>query len=151
MLLLRPDFNIMPTVYLTRQEKFNAAHKLWIDAWSEEENIAFFGKCANKNWHGHNFILNVTVKGQPDPVIGWVMDAKKLSKIIKDVVIEKVDHSNLNLDVDFIPKGTMPTTENMAILIWDQLKPHIDQNQCSLHCVKLQETDSIYVEYFGEA
>lgn len=141
----------MPTVYLTRLEKFNAAHKLWIDIWSEEENIAFFGKCANKNWHGHNFTLSVTVKGQPDPLIGWVMDAKKLSKIMKEVIIEKVDHSNLNLDVDFIPKGTMPTTENMAILIWEQLKPHVEKNHCTLHCVKLQETDSIYVEYFGEA
>lgn len=141
----------MPTVYLTRLEKFNAAHKLWIDIWSEEENIAFFGKCANKNWHGHNFTLSVTVKGQPDPLIGWVMDAKKLSKIMKEVIIEKVDHSNLNLDVDFIPEGTMPTTENMAILIWEQLKPHVEKNHCTLHCVKLQETDSIYVEYFGEA
>ncbi|MFZ1703414.1 MAG: 6-carboxytetrahydropterin synthase [Saprospiraceae bacterium] len=141
----------MALVYLTRLEKFNAAHKLWIDAWTEEENINFFGKCANKNWHGHNFSLSVTVKGQPDPLIGWVIDAKQLSKIICDVIIKKLDHSNLNLDVDFIPSGMVPTTENIAILIWDQLKPFLDKKHCSLHCVKLQETDSIYVEYYGES
>lgn len=148
---MRPYLQIMAIVYLTRLEKFNAAHKLWIESWTEEENINFFGKCANKNWHGHNFILKVTVKGQPDPLIGWVMDAKKLGKLIRDVIIDKLDHSNLNLDVDFIPKNVMPTTENMAILIWEQLKPHIEQNHCILHCVTLQETDSIYVEYYGES
>lgn len=141
----------MPTVYLTRLEKFNAAHKLWIESWTEAENVSFFGKCANKNWHGHNFTLSVTVKGQPDPLIGWVLDAKKLGKIIREVIIEKVDHSNLNIDVDFVPPGMVPTTENMAILIWEQLRPHVEKNQCILHCVKLQETDSIFVEYYGES
>jgi 6-pyruvoyltetrahydropterin/6-carboxytetrahydropterin synthase len=138
----------MALVYLTRVEKFNAAHKLWIHDWSEEENFSYFGKCANKNWHGHNYLLYVTVKGEPDPVIGFVHDAKKLSAIIREVIIEKLDHSNLNMDVDFIPKGMMPTTENMSILIWRELAPHI--RGCTLHCVKLQETDTIYAEYYGE-
>jgi 6-pyruvoyltetrahydropterin/6-carboxytetrahydropterin synthase len=106
----------MAIVYLTRVEKFNAAHKLWISEWTEEENFAYFGKCANKNWHGHNYTLYVTVKGTPDPLIGFVHDAKKLSKIIREVITDKLDHSNLNLDTDFLPAGMMPTTENMTLL-----------------------------------
>lgn len=135
-------------VYLTRKERFNAAHKLWVEAWSEEKNVAIFGKCANKNWHGHNYTLFVTVKGQPDPLTGFVMDAKKLSKLIREKVIDKLDHCNLNLDVDFIPKGTQATTENMVCLIWKELEPSI-QN-CQLHSVRLHETENIYAEYFGE-
>ena len=135
-------------VYLTRTEKFNAAHKLWIKDWSEEKNFEIFGKCANKNWHGHNYKLEVTVKGTPDPVTGFIIDAKKLSKIIIKHIIDKVDHCNLNLDVDFIPEGTMPTTENLVILFWNELAPHLDG--CMLHRIKLIETDTIYAEYFGE-
>jgi len=140
----------MAIVYLTRIEKFNAAHKLWISSWSDEQNFNYFGKCANKNWHGHNYTLFVTVKGTPDPLVGFVIDAKKLSKIIREFVTDKLDHSNLNLDIDFLPKETMPTTENMAILIWQQLEPHILNEKCVLHCIKLQETDTIYAEYYGE-
>ncbi len=135
-------------VYLTRRETFNAAHKLWVDAWSEEENLSSFGKCANKNWHGHNYQLFVTVKGKPDPVTGFVMDVKELSLLIKKVIKDQVDHSNLNLDVAFIPKGMQPTTENLAILFWQQLEPHL--KGCQLHCIKLWETENIYVEYYGE-
>jgi 6-pyruvoyltetrahydropterin/6-carboxytetrahydropterin synthase len=135
-------------VYLTRRERFNAAHKLWVEDWSEEKNFEWFGKCANRNWHGHNYDLYVTVKGSPDPVTGFVMDVKNLSQIIKQVIVEQVDHSNLNLDVAFIPKGMQPTTENLAILFWQQLEPHI--TGCQLHCIKLWETENIYVEYFGE-
>lgn len=135
-------------VYLTRRERFNAAHKLWVEAWSEEKNQAMFGKCSNRNWHGHNYELFVTVKGSPDPVTGFVMDVKELSNIIKREITDKVDHSNLNLDVDFIPKGLQPTTENLAILFWKQLTPYI--KDCQLHCIKLCETENIYVEYFGE-
>ena len=107
-----------------------------------------FGKCANKNWHGHNYALFVTVKGNPDPITGFIMDVKKLSDIMKKVVVDKLDHSNLNLDVDFIPKKMQATTENLCKLIWEQLEPHIEG--CKLHCVKLQETENIYAEYFGE-
>jgi 6-pyruvoyltetrahydropterin/6-carboxytetrahydropterin synthase len=135
-------------VYLTRVERFNAAHKLWVSHWTEEQNLSVFGKCANKNWHGHNYSLFVTVKGQPDLTTGFVIDAKKLGAIIKEHVVEKLDHSNLNLDVDFIPKSLQPTTENLVMLIWQQLEPHI--HGCQLHCIKLVETESIFAEYYGE-
>jgi 6-pyruvoyltetrahydropterin/6-carboxytetrahydropterin synthase len=138
----------MPLVYLTKIEKFNAAHKLWVEGWTEEENRAVFGKCANKNWHGHNYQLVVTVKGEPHPQTGFIMDAKKLGALIKTNITEILDHSNLNLDVDFIPKHLQPTTENLVILIWQQLEPHLAE--CRLHCIKLIETDTIYAEYYGE-
>lgn len=135
-------------VYLTRKERFNAAHKLWVDKWSEKKNFRVFGKCANKNWHGHNYSLYVTVKGTPDPETGFVMDAKKLSKLIRKEITNKVDHSNLNLDVDFIPKKMQPTTENLVILFWKILQPKI--KGCELHSIKLWETETIYAEYLGE-
>jgi len=137
----------MATVYVTRVERFNAAHKLWVDEWSEEKNFEFFGKCANANWHGHNYRLEVTVKGKPNPTTGFVMDAKKLGEIMKREVTEKLDHRNLNLDVDFI-KDVQPTSENLTILIWNQLKPHI--TECELASVKLYETENIFAEYRGE-
>ena len=135
-------------VYITRRERFNAAHKLWVKSWSEEKNLEVFGKCANKNWHGHNYDLFVTVKGKPDPLTGFIVDVKKLSKIIKRVIIEELDHKNLNIDVSFIPEDVQPTTEILVMLIWEQLLPHIEG--CELHCVKLYETENIYAEYFGE-
>ena len=135
-------------VYLTRRERFNAAHKLWVKDWSKKKNKQVFGKCANKNWHGHNFELFVTVKGTPDPHTGFVMDAKKLSNLIKKKVLKHLDHNNLNLDVPFIPKGMQPTTENLVIVIWQQLEPHI--KNCHLHSVKLYETENIFAEYLGE-
>lgn len=134
-------------VYLTRVEHFNAAHKLYNAAWSREKNDEVFGKCANENWHGHNYELFVTVKGQPNPDTGFVMDVKKLSTLIKDEVIEKVDHRNLNLDVDFL-EGKFCSTENLAIGIWQQLEKHLPA-EVNLHCIKLYETPRIYVEYFG--
>jgi len=138
----------MATVYLTRRERFNAAHKLWVKDWSEKKNLKVFGKCANKNFHGHNYELFVTVKGTPDPLTGFVMDAKKLSNLIKKEVTTHLDHSNLNKDVKFISKKTQPTTENLVILIWKQLAPHI--KGCQLHSIKLYETENIFAEYFGE-
>jgi 6-pyruvoyltetrahydropterin/6-carboxytetrahydropterin synthase len=134
-------------VYLTRLEHFNAAHKLYNPNWSREKNDEVFGMCANDNWHGHNFDLYVTVKGEPDQDTGFLVDVKKLSKLIKEYVIEKVDHKNLNMDVDFL-QGKMCSTENLAIGIWNELKPHLPSN-VELHCVKLYETPRIYVEYFG--
>lgn len=135
-------------VYLTRSEHFNAAHKLYNPNWSLEQNEAVFGKCANENWHGHNYELLVTIKGKPDPDTGFVFDVKRLSLIIRDHIIEKLDHRNLNLDVDFM-RGKMCSTENLAIAIWQQLQPHLPQD-VQLHCIKLYETPRIYVEYFGE-
>ncbi len=135
-------------VYLTRNEHFNAAHKLYNPAWSYEKNEEVFGKCANENWHGHNYELQVTVKGRPDAHTGFVFDVKKLSNIIKEQVIEKCDHRNLNVDVEFM-RDKMCSTENLAIGIWDQLIPHLPAN-ITLHCIRLFETPRIYVEYFGE-
>jgi 6-pyruvoyltetrahydropterin/6-carboxytetrahydropterin synthase len=135
-------------VYLTRVERFNAAHKLWVKTWSTEQNVAVFGKCSNKNWHGHNYTLYVTVKGKPDPITGFVIDAKVLSQLIKNIITDKLDHSNLNLDIDFIPSDLQPTTENLVLLIWRELAPHL--KNCQLHCIKLVETENIYAEYYGE-
>jgi len=134
-------------VYLTRAEHFNAAHKLYNPSWSKEKNDEVFGKCANDNWHGHNYELFVTLKGEPDPDTGFLVDAKKLSIIINQYIIEKLDHRNLNLDVDFM-QGKMCSSENLAIEIWKQLQPHLPAN-IQLHCIKLYETPRIYVEYFG--
>jgi 6-pyruvoyltetrahydropterin/6-carboxytetrahydropterin synthase len=136
-------------VYVTRIERFNSAHKLWVSEWSEEENLAVFGKCSNKNWHGHNYTLHVTVKGTPDPMTGFVMDAKKLSSLIKLHVTDHLDHSNLNLDVHFIPNNLQPTTENLVILIWQQLENALSDFPCQLHSIKLWETENIYAEYYG--
>jgi 6-pyruvoyltetrahydropterin/6-carboxytetrahydropterin synthase len=135
-------------VYLTRLEHFNAAHKLYNPSWDKEKNDEMFGACANENWHGHNFDLFVTIKGEPDADTGFLMDVKKLKLIIKEHVIAKVDHKNLNLDVEFL-KGKMCSTENLAIGIWNQLIPHLPKN-VQLHCIKLYETPRIYVEYFGD-
>ncbi len=135
-------------VYLTRIEHFNAAHKLYNPAWDKEKNEAVFGKCANENWHGHNYELHLTVKGEIDSDTGFVMDAKELSDLIKKFVLEELDHKNLNLDVKFL-KGQMCSTENLVIAIWKQLKPRLP-SQVELHSLKLYETPRIYVEYFGE-
>ena len=135
-------------VYLTRRLRFNAAHKLWVDAWSDEENQRVFGKCANANWHGHNYELFVTVKGQPHPQTGFVMDAKKLKDLVDRVIVDKVDHQNLNLDVDFLRDTPQPTTENVVIAFWRELAPHI--TDATLHCLRLHETENIYAEYYGE-
>ncbi|MFD2920284.1 6-pyruvoyl tetrahydropterin synthase family protein [Terrimonas rubra] len=135
-------------VYLTRVEHFNAAHKLYNPNWDEAKNEAVFGKCANENWHGHNYELYVTVKGQPDEDTGFVFDVKRLSTIIQERVIEKLDHRNLNMDVDFMA-GKLCSTENLAIGIWKELVPHLAAN-IQLHAIKLYETPKIYVEYFGE-
>jgi 6-pyruvoyltetrahydropterin/6-carboxytetrahydropterin synthase len=135
-------------VFLTRKEHFNAAHKLYNPNWSKEENDAVFGLCANENWHGHNYDLYITVKGKPSADTGFVFDVKKLGALIREHITEHLDHKNLNLDVTFM-KNKMCSTENLAIAIWEQLKPHLPES-IQLHCVKLYETERIYVEYFGE-
>lgn len=135
-------------VYLTRLEHFNAAHKLYNAQWSREKNEEVFGPCANENWHGHNFELFVTVKGKPSADTGFVMDVKKLSTLIRQHIIEKLDHKNLNIDVDFL-KGKICSTENLAVGIWNIMQPLLPAD-VKLHCIKLYETPRIYVEYFGE-
>jgi 6-pyruvoyltetrahydropterin/6-carboxytetrahydropterin synthase len=139
-------------VYVSRQEHFNAAHKLYNPNWSEEKNAELFGPCANANWHGHNFDLIVTVKGEPNPDTGFVIDLKKLSKLIRTEITDKVDHKNLNLDVDFMI-GKMASTEILACEFWKILEPEITKlsdGRGVLHCIKLYETPRNYVEYFGE-
>ncbi len=135
-------------VYLTRLEHFNAAHKLYNPKWSVEQNEAVFGPCANENFHGHNYELFVTVKGKPNPDTGFVMDVKKLSRMIREHVIAKVDHRNLNMDVDFL-KDQFASTENVVIAFWKILQPLMPEG-VQLHALKLYETPRIYVEYFGE-
>ena len=134
-------------VYITRIEHFNAAHKLYNPSWSRELNEEVYGKCANENWHGHNFELHVTLKGDPDPDTGFVFDVKKLSIIVKEYIIEKLDHKNLNVDVDFM-KDKVCSIENLVIAIWQQLAPNLP-GDVSLHSLKLYETPRIYVEYYG--
>ena len=135
-------------IYLTRKEHFNAAHKLYNPAWSHEKNEEAFGKCANENWHGHNYDLYVTIKGEVDENTGFLFDVKKLSQLIKEYVLDKLDHKNLNVDVEFL-KGKICSTENVAKAIWQQLQPQLPGN-IQLHCIKLYETPRIYVEYFGD-
>lgn len=135
-------------IYLTRVEHFNAAHKLYNPKWTKEHNEQVFGRCANEHWHGHNFELYVTVKGLPDPDTGFIFDVKKLSAIVNEHVIDRLDHRNLNLDVDFM-QGKMCSIENLVTAIWQQLEPHMPEG-VRLHCLKLVETPRIYVEYFGE-
>lgn len=137
----------MPLCYITRKEHFNAAHKLCVEAWTNEQNEAVFGKCANRNWHGHNFTLYVTVKGTPDPETGFIVNLKELSQLIRVYITDKVDHKNLNIDVDFM-RGIMPSIENLTIAFWNQLKPHI--TGCELHSIKLIETENNFAEYYGE-
>jgi len=134
-------------VYITRIEHFNAAHKLYNPKWTKEENQVVFGKCANENWHGHNFELHVTLAGSPNPETGFVFDVKKLSIIIKEHVTEKLDHKNLNVEVDFMA-DKICSIENLVIGIWNQLSPQLP-TEVKLHALKLYETPRIYVEYFG--
>lgn len=134
-------------VYITRIEHFNAAHKLFNPSWSKEQNEEVFGKCANENWHGHNFELHVTIAGWPHPDTGFVYDVKKLSTIIHEHVIEKLDHKNLNLDVDFMA-GKLCSIENLVMGIWKQLAPHMPEG-VQLHKLKLYETPRIFVEFMG--
>jgi 6-pyruvoyltetrahydropterin/6-carboxytetrahydropterin synthase len=138
-------------IYVSRKEHFNAAHKLYNPNWTKEKNEEIFGACANEYFHGHNFELIVTVKGNPDPDTGFVIDLKKLGDIVKELVINKVDHKNLNIDVDFM-QGKMASCEIFIIEIWNILAPAIKQTapQSSLYRLQLYETNKNFVEYFGE-
>lgn len=137
-------------IYITRRERFNAAHKLYREEWSDEKNREVFGKCSNPNWHGHNYELFVTVKGEIDPTTGFVIDLKVLKSIIQTYITEALDHKNINLDVNFM-NGKMASTEVLTVAIFDQLKTHIEVQGIKLHSVKLYETENNFVEYFGES
>jgi 6-pyruvoyltetrahydropterin/6-carboxytetrahydropterin synthase len=133
-------------VYITRRETFAAAHRLFKEGLSDEENLKMFGKCSSPNWHGHNYTLEVVVAGEIDPATGFVLDIKRLKEIIHRYVISKVDHKNLNIDTDFM-WGLIPTSENIVIAIWDQLVDKIPAGK--LYSVKLFETENNYFEYRG--
>jgi 6-pyruvoyltetrahydropterin/6-carboxytetrahydropterin synthase len=135
-------------VFITRRENFNAAHRLFRQEFSDEENFRVFGKCSNPNWHGHNYILYVTVKGELNPETGFVVDLKELSRIVRETIIVKIDHKNINLEVDFM-QNRLASTENLAIAIWKQLEPEINMLNATLHCIRIEETENNMVEYFG--
>ena len=138
----------MEIVYITRKEHFNAAHRLFRPEFSDEENLQVFGKCSNPKWHGHNYTLLVTVKGEVDKRTGFVANLKELSNVINEKIISKMDHRNVNLEVDFM-EGKLASTENMAIAIWNELEAEIKKMNAALHCVRLEETEKNSVEYYG--
>lgn len=135
-------------MYITRRERFSAAHRLYNENWSEEKNQEVYGNCSNPNWHGHNYILWVSVKGEVNEELGYLCDLKILSEIIRKHVLIKLDHKNLNIEVDFL-KGKKISTENIAIGIWNVLSPRVKEIGIELHSVKLQETENNFVEYYG--
>lgn len=135
-------------VYVTRVEHFNAAHRLFNPAWDDAHNAEVFGKCANPNWHGHNYELHVTVKGELQPDTGFVFNAKTLGDLMKEHVVDQADHRNLNVDVPFM-QGKWTSAESFAMEIWNTLKPAVEAVGANMHAVKLYETPRIYVEYFG--
>jgi len=138
-------------IFLSRKEKFSAAHKLYNPAWSDKKNSKIYGICSNNNWHGHNYELIVTIKGDINLEDGMVINLKILSKIIKLEIIDKVDHKNLNLDVPFL-KNVITTTENVVIKFWEVLDDKIDSlgiPSCKLHSIKLYETPKNFIEYYG--
>lgn len=137
----------MPHVIATRRMRFNAAHRIHNPELSDEENAHLFGKCNNANWHGHNYTLEVSVAGPVDPRTGYVIDLGHLKQIVQREVIDKVDHRNMNLDVDFM-RGINPTAENIVVACWRALEPRVAPGR--LVRLRLWETENNYVEYEGE-
>ena len=142
--------NSSEMVYITRREHFSAAHRLFLPEYPDEKNFEVFGKCSNPNWHGHNYILYVTVKGEVDPSTGLIIHLRHVSKLINEAILQKVDHKNLNLEVDFLA-GKVPTSENVAIGIWNELSEGIRKLGGMLHCVRLEQSENNIVEYYGES
>lgn len=137
----------MPQITVTRRLSFSAAHRVHNPALSDAENRALFGKDNNRYGHGHNYALEVSVTGSVDEHTGYVVDLGELDRIIREYVVDKLDHRNMNLDVDFL-RGINPTTENVVVACWRVLEPHVRPGRLSR--VRLQETDKNYVEYQGE-
>lgn len=133
---------------ITRRERFSAAHRLFRKDWDVEKNREIFGLCSNPNWHGHNYELFVTVKGEIEPETGFVVNIKQLSKIIREYVVDKIDHKNMNTEVDFM-QGKLASTENLAVAIWEILEPPVAGLGKALYCVKIKETENNVVEYYG--
>lgn len=135
-------------IHITRRERFNAAHRLFRSDFSDEKNQEVFGKCSNPNWHGHNYELFVTVKGDVNPETGFLTNLKALSKLIRERIIEKIDHKNINMEVPFM-QGKFASTEVLAMAIWEELEDGVIELGANLHCVKLFESENNFVEYFG--
>lgn len=138
----------MPEVILTRRELFNAAHRLFRSDLNDEENYKIYGKCSNPNWHGHNYTLWISVKGEIDPVTGYIVNLKEIGRVVKEQIIEKLDHKNLNVEVDFL-NGILPSTENLVVQIWKTIEPFICELGVTLHCIKIQETENNSAEFYG--
>jgi 6-pyruvoyltetrahydropterin/6-carboxytetrahydropterin synthase len=136
----------MPDVTVTRRLYFNAAHRVHNPALSDEENGRIFGKCNNPNWHGHNYILEVSVTGPIDERTGYVLDLAVLKRIVEEQVVARADHRNMNIDVDFM-HGIIPTSENIVVQCWRVLEPHVAPGRLSR--LRLWETENNYVEYEG--
>jgi 6-pyruvoyltetrahydropterin/6-carboxytetrahydropterin synthase len=136
----------MPIVTVTRRLRFNAAHRVHNPALSDEENTAMFGKCNNPNWHGHNYVLEVAVEGPIDDRTGYVIDLGLLRSIVQREVIDRVDHRNMNIDVDFM-RGINPTAENIVVACWKAIGAHVTPG--TLKRLRLWETENNYVEYEG--
>jgi len=141
-------------VFLTRRATFSASHYYWNPAWPAEKNEQVFGRCANRNGHGHNYTLEVTVAGEPDPVTGFVVDLKWLKDVIERDVMTAYDHRHLNLEVEeFLAKetrATIPTTENIAIAVWKRMEPAVTgAGGARLSCIRIYETPEIFAEYRG--
>ncbi len=135
-------------IYLTRRERFNAAHRLYREDWSDEKNFEVFGACSNPNWHGHNYNLFITVKGEIKPELGYVTDLKSLSELVKEKVIDQMDHKNINLEVEFM-QDKVASTENMVMSIWEVLEDSVKELGVELHRIRLEETENNFVEYYG--
>ena len=137
-------------ILLTRKAEFSASHYYWSDRLSPEENARLFGKCANRNGHGHNYTLEVTVEGQVDPVTGFVVDLKQLKDVIHREVVDVYDHRHLNLEIPEF-KSMLPTTENIAIAIWKRLEEGIRAQGATLQRVRVYEMPDLFADYYGEA
>jgi 6-pyruvoyltetrahydropterin/6-carboxytetrahydropterin synthase len=133
-------------IYLTRRERFNAAHRMYREEWSDEKNLEVFGKCSNPNWHGHNYELFVTVCGEPDPETGLLINLKELSRIIRERVIDQLDHKNINLEVPFM-HGRIASTENLAMAIWDELEIPLREKMITLYSIRITESENNIIEY----
>jgi 6-pyruvoyltetrahydropterin/6-carboxytetrahydropterin synthase len=135
-------------IFITRRERFNAAHRLFRPDFTDQKNMEVFGKCSNPNWHGHNYELFVTVKGEVNPETGFLINLKALSSLIKERIIEKIDHRNINLEVDFM-RGKFASTESLCMAVWHELEVAIKNLGAELHCVKIFESENNFVEYYG--
>lgn len=135
-------------IYITRRERFNAAHRLFRPDFTDEQNLEVFGKCSNPNWHGHNYELFVTVKGEVNQQTGFLINLKELSKLVRERITEKLDHKNINIEVDFM-HGKFASTESLAIGIWEQLDSPVKALGAELHCIRLHESENNFVEYYG--